>query len=126
MEFTMGKACSLDFRERVLRHFDDFGNKTKTAKLFNISRVTVKNWCIRREKNCLQADKSGPKGPKKFSVEELVKYLENNRNSTLKELAEEFSVSHVQIWKALRKNGYVSKKKLYFISKEVKKSDRNT
>jgi transposase len=106
----MGKACSLDFRQRVLEHFDECKNKAKTAKLFKISNKTVYNWSIRREESRLKADKTGPKGPRKFNMKKLVKHLENNRNLTLKELAEEFNVSHVQIWESLRKNGYVYKK----------------
>ncbi len=110
MELKMGKACSLDLRKKVLEHFDEYGNKTKTAKLFKINRKTVENWYIRREESRLQADKTGPKGPRKFKVEKLLNYLENNIDSSLKDLAKEFNVSHVQIWHALRKNNYVHKK----------------
>ena len=106
----MGKACSLDLREKVLEHFDEFGNKTRTAKVFKISSKTVSNWCNRRAENRLQADKTGPKKPRKVDIEKVINHLKNNTNSTLKDLSEEFDVSHVQIWHALRKNGYVYKK----------------
>ena len=111
----MGKAYSLDLRQKVLLHFEEYKNKTETARIFKISRNTITKWCNRFKMGILTSDKTGPKvgSYKKVNPEEVCKYLEFNKDSTLVELAEVFNVSHVAVWKILRKCGYVTKKNFY-------------
>ena len=106
----MARAYSLDLRQKAMLHFTEFGNKEETARVFNIHKDTVTNWSVRLSEGILVANKTGPRTIRKLNPKDVCDYLEANRDMTLHELAEVFKVSHVAIWKVLRKSGYVNKK----------------
>ena len=126
LEFKMAKAYSLDLRQKVMNHLDKFDNKNETSSIFNIHKDTIRNWLNRRASGRLEADKTGSTKARKIEIDNVINYLKNNRDCTLKDLAEEFNVSHVGIWEALRRNGYVFKKKHCSIEKETKSCVRYT
>ena len=96
-------------------HLEECGNKAATARLFKINPYTISNWCKRLTSGRLAANKSGPMvgSYKKLNPKDVCRYLQENKDSTLIELAEVFNVSHVAVWKVLRKSGYVNKKNTY-------------
>jgi transposase len=108
----MGAAYSIDLRLRVMSHYSEFGNKTETARVFKVHYDTITNWEKRIIKDNLKASKPGPNNasPRKLNPQDVCKYVQNKADMTLHELAEIFKVSHVAIWKVLRKHGYVNKK----------------
>ena len=118
----MAAAYSLDLRQRVMMHLEECRNKAATARLFKINPYTIANWCKRLRSGTLAANKSGPSigSYKKLNPQDVCQYLEENKDSTLVELAEIFNVSHVAVWKVLRKSGYVNKKNTYVQRKGCK------
>ncbi len=119
----MGKAYSLDLRKRVVQHVEQYGNKTATAKHFQIDRDTVSDWYKRsKEKEGLIPQKPGPKTTKKVDREKLAHYVENNKDKTLEEIGKEFGVSHVAIWKILQQLGYRHKKNISVLRKKQRKT----
>lgn len=105
---------SLDLREKVISHYHRFGNKAGTSRVFGIHRDTITNWLEKAENGgSLAALKSGPKSFRKVDPIEVRAAISENPNMTLHELGERFRVSHVAIWKILRKLRFVYKKKFY-------------
>ena len=111
----MARAYSLDLRQKVLSHLMKNGNKTETARLFGITRDTIADWCKRLADERLEPCKTGPVigSFKKADPKEVCSYVDSHNDITLLEIAEVFKVSHVSIWKILRKSGYVNKKNSY-------------
>lgn len=104
------RAYSLDLREKAVSHYKKFGNKSETAKIFGIHQDTLKNWIEKLKKGSLAAFKTGPKGFRKVNPAEVKAAIKEKPDMTLKELGDMFKVSHVAIWKILRKQGFVYKK----------------
>jgi transposase len=103
-------AYSTDFRERVLQHCDEGETATRTAKLFKISRNTIKEWQdLRAQTGSLQ------KPPltrtfKKLDPQKLKEFFDTNPDALQREAAEVFGVAKTAIQKALHKIGYTRKK----------------
>lgn len=114
----MGKAYSVDLREKVIAFVKENGNKTKAAKLFGIHRDTINNWCNKLKTGDIHPAKRGPRNTKKVNREELISWLENNKDKTLEEIGKQFGVSYVAIWKILRQLGYRHKKNVSLYRKK--------
>ncbi len=104
------RAYSIDLREKVISHYKIFGKKSETAIIFGIHQDTLNNWLEKLREGSLAAFKTGPKGFKKVDPDEVRAVIKEKPDMTLEELGAMFKVSHVAIWKILRKQGFVYKK----------------
>lgn len=95
---------SKDLRERVISFVEQGGSKVEAAKLFKVNRTCIYNW-LRQP----IASKTGPKGAHTLDMAALAEHVRTQPDALLVERAEAFGVSHVGIWKALRRLG-MSKK----------------
>ena len=93
-------AYSEDFRVKVLAHFDKYGNKTKTAEEFGISKQTLINWIKLREETGGVQHSAGGSRIIKIEEEVLKKVVEKYPDNFLRETAEIFncSVSCIHYW----------------------------
>ena len=109
-------------------------HKEQWKKLWWISQViqvpyeTLKNWnrLIKKWKELKDNRFWNSTKKKTFSNEDLVEYIENNENVTLKEIWDNFNVTDVAILKRLRNINYSYKKKRWDIKKEMKRKERNS
>jgi transposase len=107
-------AYSKDLRQRAIDCVKSGKSQKETARIFNISDQSIRKW-IKLEKEtgsveCIQKSKGRNR---KVNSAQLKAYVTENPDKTLHEIAEIFHVSHVSIWKNLKKLKYSFKKKLF-------------
>ena len=112
---------SLDLRERVVKFVESGHSQAFASRIFDIGKRTVGRWLELKKKtgNLKERPHAGGRKPK-VQASELKEYIAENPDKTLHEIAEKFDVNPASIWKKLKKLGYVHKKKLYSIAKDVK------
>jgi transposase len=119
---------SLQIREKVLEAIAKGNTQKDVSKMFNINRTTIYRWSLLKEKtNNLNPRINHNIKASKLDKNKLKEYIapEVNYSKTLKEMANDFEVSHNAIWSALKKMGYVIKKNSKDISREMKLKERN-
>ncbi len=107
----MKDGYSIDLRERVVAYVEQGGSKTAAVGLFQVSRRTIYYWLERKRKRGNLA----PSKPKKYKTRKLddrklIEQVEANPDATLSETAEQFAVSSVAIWRALKRLKITRKK----------------
>ena len=99
--------------------------QVSASKVFCLNISTVNKWYLRyrREGNCKARVRPGAK--RKIELEALAKYVTENPDTKLKDLAKKFGVSIWGIYYWLKKLGFSYKKKPLAMWKQVKKRDSN-
>lgn len=117
------KTFSRDLRVRVIQYIEEGHTQRMASKLFKVSKSAVNRWWKRyQEEGSLEAKrKLGSKG--KIDQKELEEYVKKNPYQTLAEIAANFEVTGVAIWRRLKKLGFSYKKKRSPTWKQMKKSD---
>jgi transposase len=105
------KAYSIDLRERIVEFVRSGGKKTEAARRFNVGRETVYRFLGLAKAGSL-APKPQPGRRPKVAADALRQDLDARPDATLEERGKTFGVTHVAIWKRLRKLGITLKKKL--------------
>ena len=104
-------SYSLDLRERVVLYIESGGSRISASKLFNICERTVRRWLsLKSESGSLSPREHGGGYPPKINLCLLKQSIDSDVNKTLDDLAEEFAVSRISIWAALKRINYVYKK----------------
>ena len=114
----MGKAYSMDLRERVVAAYDEGIRPSVIVRQFRVSKAWVFRLLQRRRENGSIEPRRGQPGRKsklKPHREELRKLVEANPDATLEELREKLSikVGMGTLWRALRALNLTLKKKSY-------------
>ena len=96
---------SIDFWQRAVAYVHSGGRKSEACRLFAIDPKTLYHW--------LKCEDLRPKPAatrkRKLDKEALKAHVRNYPDALLKERAEHFGVSHVAIWKALKRLNIVKK-----------------
>lgn len=95
-----------DIKKLVLEKISQGMSDTEAMKFFKIGRTTICRW--KKEGIKQRVKKSYVK---KIKPEELIKYIEDNPDAYLKEIAQEFNVSSVAVHKRLKSLGITRKKR---------------
>jgi len=95
----------IDLRLIVVNFVKSGGSKDEAAERFQVSRATVYSWLAR---NTLKPTKVTTRNGK-INKQELIKYVENNSDTTLFECSKVFNVSMNAISKMFRKLKIVKK-----------------
>jgi len=129
----MPSNFSVDLRERVVSAVDEGMGKNEAAKVFKVSRRTVYRWLELRNKTNDLSPRSGyQKGhsAKIKDLNEFKKFVEKNSQRTVNQMIVLWSeitgttMSEPIMGKYLKKMGYTSKKKLFDIPNQTRKSVR--
>lgn len=108
----MSNFYSLDLRERVIAFIDEGGAKTEACRIFKIGHNTIYLWMRQRKsRGNIKPKARGKYKARLLDDAKLTEYVKKHPDVTLMEMAEVFSVSHVAIWKALRRLNITHKKK---------------
>ena len=105
----MGRAYSLDLREKVIAFINQGGSKRQASKIFGVGEDTIYRW-IRREKQGKLAPKKRVKYPQKVDCEELLCYVKEPPDHTLKEIAIALKLGIKTVWKWLKRLNITRKK----------------
>lgn len=108
----MPKIYSLDFREKVVNCIKNGDNFSQTAKKFGITHVTARRWFYMDLKGSIKDPEPKVRNPKKLNPEDLKKYVNENPDKTVKQLAEHFGVWYQAVYYRLNQLGYTYKKRL--------------
>src|SRR5258706_1322360 len=104
-------SYSIDLRERVIKFIEKSGNKTKAAKVFNISRTTIHEWLLKKTKTGTLEDAKPKRGWKKLEPKALISYVQSHPEATLREYADHFKASVPSVCLALKKLKITRKKR---------------
>ena len=108
----MSNHYSVDLRERAIAFIDEGGSKVDACRIFKIGHNTIYLWQRQRKKIGTLAPKvRGKYKTRLLDDAKLSAHVKAHSDATLAEIAEVFSVSHVAIWKALRRLNITRKKK---------------
>ena len=108
----MPKSYSLDFRKVVVQHVLEGNNFSQTAKKFKVSHEIVRRWYYMNLKGSLEDKKPKNRRPKKLDPVKLKKYVDENPDKTVKQIAEHFGVWYQAVYYRLNQMGYTYKKRL--------------
>lgn len=109
---SMSNHYSVDLRERAIAFVDEGGSKVDACRIFKIGHNTIYLWVRQRKKFGTIAPKvRGKYKTRLLDDAKLSAHVKNHPDATLTEIAKVFSVSHVAIWKALRRLKITHKKK---------------
>lgn len=111
-------SYSVDLRERVVAFVANGASKCEATRRFGVSRWCVYNWLSRE---CLQAQKMGPKAPWKLNLEALKAHIEEHPDAYLRERAVVLGVSDFAIRCGLKRLG-IHRKKNAAVSREKRQS----
>ena len=99
------------YRIRAVEYRKEGYTIEQTAKVFKISTTTVKKWTKKYDETGEIKDKPLNRTFKKIDPAKLERYVEQNPDAYLSEIAKVFSCSDVAIIKALRKLKITRKKR---------------
>lgn len=112
LRWGMSNYYSVDLRLCAIAFIDEGGSKVDACRIFKISHNTIYLWLKQREKSgTIVPKKRGKYKTRLLDDAELSAHVKKNPDATLTEIAKVFSVSHVAIWKALRRLKITHKKK---------------
>jgi putative transposase len=98
-------SYSIDMRERAVGYVRSGGKSSEACRIFKIGRTTLYYW--------LQAEDLRPKGfvprYRKVNPEKLSAHVRDYPDALLRERAAHFGVTHVAIWRALKRQ-HITKK----------------
>lgn len=109
----LSMTYSVDLRKKVVAFIASGGSKAEASRRFGVARSCIFLWL---ERENLEADKH-PERRRKIDKAALLEHVDKHPDAMLKEIAEEFGVSGVAIWKALKKQGIRRKKNVWIYSK---------
>jgi len=91
------------YRRRAVEYWADGHSKIETAEVFKIGTSTLQRWKNQLTETGKLEPKTRKEIWKKIDPDRLIKYLQENPDAYLKEIAEEFGCSDVAILKALKR-----------------------
>ena len=120
----MGKAYSLDLREKVILFISAGKSKREASKIFAIGEDTIYRW-LRLHKTKNLAPKKYKDYPRKIADEVLKDYVDKYPDHTLKEIGQAVGLHSSKVWKYLKRLGITRKKRRLFMQSAVKKKEQN-
>jgi putative transposase len=100
----MGRAYTLDLREKVIFFISQGGGKREASKLFNIGEDTIYRWLRLAQAGTLQAKKR-TEFSRKIPDAVLLSYVHDHPDHTLHEIGNAIGLSASKIWKHLKRLG---------------------
>jgi transposase len=115
---------SLDLRKKALNYIAKGGTRSDASTIFGVTTRTLANWLCREKQNDLAPKMNGSR-PSKINDEKLKKYIEDNPDSYLREIAKEFSSTLQAVFYACKRIKITLKKNRHSTKKEMNKKGKN-
>ena len=96
----MPKIYSQDLRDRAISYWLKTGNKTQTAKKYEVNRNTLRHWVeLYQEQGHTTPKPSKPVGVKHIisDLEAFEKYVRSQQFDTAKQLREQYLLDHPDV-----------------------------
>jgi transposase len=104
-------AYSVDLRSRVIDYINE-GNPPEEARvIFKVSASTIRRWLALYSETGSLEKKALSRTARIFKSDELNRYIEENPNALLKDVAEKFGGSTTGAFYALEREKITSKKR---------------
>ena len=107
-------SYDIELRRRAVAYWNDGHSKRETAEVFKVSHFTLHMWKSQLKETGKLEDKKRKETWRKIEPSKLKKYVKENPDAYLKEIAEEFGCSNVAIFKALKRLK-ITRKKNHFV-----------
>ena len=121
----MAKPYSVDLRRRVLAYIEETSDKNKASQLFKVGIATIYRWIARKTQTGNIEPSSKKAYKKKIDDQTLIRYVQQNPDHFLSEIATHFNTTLQAIFYALQRLKITRKKRPRFIRKETKKPEQN-
>lgn len=121
----MGKAYSLDLRERVIEDLNSGRTMKAVSVAYKISFMTISRWKNRQKEGRLEAFNNAVRSARKLESVALNKYIKENPDATLKEIGEHFGAAASSVYARIKNLGFTYKKKSCYIKRGTKKSEKS-
>jgi len=115
----MPAPYSVDLREKVLKYLEKNNDVIAVSKLFNIGEATVRRWISLYKKEGHVKPRKRPYAYRKIDPDELKKFLDENPDLFLFEIAQHFSVTLQAIFYACKRLKITRKKRPHSTLKEI-------
>lgn len=120
----MGNEYSIDLRTRVVKYIEEGGKKTEASRIFQINRGTIHRWINEyKEKGGIKPRTRKKYKTRKIEKEKFERYIEENPEAILREIAEEFKVRISAVEKAC-KRWKITRKKNSIIQREKRRREK--
>jgi len=117
----MAKYYSLDLRQKAILMVNKGKSVRTVAKELEIGKSSIYDWIARDKVNKLEYSRPGPKQSWKVNQQKVLEYVDLNKDAYLREIANEFNLSTVGIYKILLKSK-ITRKKNYTLPTKRSKS----
>jgi transposase len=103
-------SYDVKYRSRAIEYWSEGNSKEKTAEVFKVSPTTLQKWKSLRKETGTLAPKKRKTTWRKIEPAKLKKYIEENPDAYLREIAAEFGCSVHAVEKALKRLKITRKK----------------
>ena len=118
-------AYSVDLRSRVVDFINE-GNKVEEASvIFKVSTSAIRRWLVLHSETGSLEKKPLNRTPRIYKSDELNRYVEENPNALLKDVAERFGGSITGAFYALKREKLTYKKKSLITKNETMQNANN-
>ena len=107
----MPAPYSIDLREKVLKFLEKNTDKHEASRVFNVGIATVHRWSALYKKKGHVKPKKRPYAFRRIDHEELIKFVNENPDAFLFEIADRFLVTPQAVFYACKKLKITRKKK---------------
>lgn len=104
---------SKDLREKVINYLNKGTKQRVAAKIFGLHHNTVNRWWSRYKKELNFLARIRPGALRKLNIDGLTKFVEQNSNCMLSDIAKKFNITEAWASVMLKKLGYSYKKITY-------------
>ncbi|MDR1208047.1 MAG: transposase [Holosporales bacterium] len=115
----------IDFRSRVIAHYNANGSLKETARLFDLDRHTISRWNKGFAQTGSLERKPLNRSFKKVDPQKLKEFYDKTPDALQKDAAETFGVHRSSIQYALKKINYTRKKNTFCTKNGMKKKGKN-
>lgn len=119
----MPKCYSIHLRKKVILNIKKGLSFSEISTQFQIDYMTVKRWLKMYKEGSLQDPKPKLRKPKKLNPNDLKKYVNQNPDLTIKQIANHFNVWPQAVFYRLNKLNYTYKKRLS-LQREVSRKEK--
>jgi len=118
----MPAPYSVDLREKVLKFLEQNNDRKAASKLFNIGKATVNRWVSQYKKKGHVIPLKRKFAFRRIDPDELKKFIDENPDLFLFEIASHFSVSLQAIFYACKRFKIIRKKKYALLRERSSKT----
>ncbi|MGR3951972.1 MAG: IS630 transposase-related protein [Chlamydia sp.] len=115
---------SLEIRQKALNYLSNGGKMADASQIFGVTTRTLSHWLLRAKQHDLAPRLHGS-NPSKIDNQKLKKYIEENPDKYLREIAEVFSSTLQAVFYACKRLNITLKKRSRATKSGMNKSEKS-